>query len=335
MTLPELAIRRHVTTLMILVSMAVLGIVALTQLPLAFLPDMKRPELYVRFQYPKASPAQVERMIVRPAEDVLGSLSGLKRMYSYSYPDTGVVSLEFDWGTNPHVARIEVWEKVDRIRDELPDDLERIQVLTDWTSDDVEEPVLEMRLSSERDLSEDYDLIEHRILRPLQRVPGVAQVRLDGVNPKEVHVNLRLADMELHRMNVRDVARILRSSNLDQSLGRVRDDSRTFTVRTIGTFETVKAIQGLPLRSDGLRLKDVADVVYEEPELHYGRHLDGQFAVGISIGAEPSANAVEVCDAIHERIAAMRSDPQLKGLRFLVWDDFGKEIKRTLAENLL
>ena len=72
MTLPELAIKRHVTTLMIIVSLVVLGLVALIRLPLAFMPEVDRPHLFVHFPYPNASPEQIERMIVRPAEDALG-----------------------------------------------------------------------------------------------------------------------------------------------------------------------------------------------------------------------------------------------------------------------
>ena len=69
MTLPELAIKRHVTTLMIIVSLLVLGLVALNRLPLAFMPDVVEPELFVRIPYESASPDQIERMVVRPAED--------------------------------------------------------------------------------------------------------------------------------------------------------------------------------------------------------------------------------------------------------------------------
>ena len=82
MTLPELAIKRPVTILMVLVSIIVLGLVALQRLPLAFMPDFVEPELFVHLPYDNASPEQVERMIVRPVEDALGSVRGLKTMWS-------------------------------------------------------------------------------------------------------------------------------------------------------------------------------------------------------------------------------------------------------------
>ncbi len=332
MTLPELAIRRHVTTLMILISLVVLGGVALTRLPLAFLPEVEEPQLFVILPWNSASPEQVERMVVRPVEDALGSVKGLDSMWSRCGTDGGRVRLGFDWGTDLQMARVEVWEKIDRIRRDLPEDLGDIQVSNGWGGRDADRPVLEGRLSSVRDLSESYDLLERKIIRPLERVPGVASVELDGVEPKEVRVNLHVDALERHRIDVRDVATALRTNNLDQSLGHIRDGDTRFDLRTVGSFRSVEEIRALPLRDDGLRLQDVADVVYAQPPLEYGRHLDGDFAVGITVAAEANANVVEVGRELKDRIAAMADDPELEGVSFLVWFSQSDEIVKTLKD---
>ena len=98
MNLPELALKRHVTTLMILVSLVVLGAVALVRLPLAFLPEIEEPELFVVLPWDNASPEQVERMVVRPVEDALGSVKGVTSMWSRCGADGGRIRLGFDWG---------------------------------------------------------------------------------------------------------------------------------------------------------------------------------------------------------------------------------------------
>ncbi len=332
MTLPEIAIRRPVTTLMIIISLVVLGTVALLRLPLAFMPDVQQPELFVQLPYRNASPEQVERMVVRPVEDALGSLKGLKSMWSRCGSDGGNIRLGFDWSTDMHLARVEVWEQIDRVRSELPDDMGDIQVSTSWGSRDADMPILEGRLSSTLDLSRSYDLLARKIIKPLERVPGVAQVRLDGVNPREVRINLRLADLNRHNMDVREVWRVLRSGNFDQSLGRITAGDTRYVVRTVGTLSSVDEIAALPLRADGLRLSDVADVVYQEPPLEYGRHLDGHFAVGVSVSQESQANTVEVCRALEEAIGKMDDDPELEGVNFLIWFSQGREIKKTLRD---
>ena len=330
MTLPELAIRRNVTMLMIIISLVVLGGVALVRLPLAFLPEVEEPFLWIHVPYENASPEQIERMIIRPMEDALGSVGGLREMWSRCDRDGGGIRMHFDWATDMNVARVEVWEKIDRIRRDLPDDIGDIIVGRSHSGEDM--PILEGRLSSKLDLSESWDLLERRIVRQLERVAGVAQVSLDGVNPREVHINLSVDRLEAHRIDVRTVWQKLQQGNFDMSLGDVTEGERRYSLRTVGTFASEEEIENLVLREDGLRLKDVADVLYQEPPLEYGRHLDGDFAVGITVSQEGGANTVEVCRELEERIAQMDEDPELEGVNFLVWFSQGREIKRTLND---
>ncbi len=332
MTLPELAIRRPIAMLMILTSIVLLGVVALFRLPLGFLPEVEEPRLFVRVPYDNATPEQVERMIVRPLEEALGSVKGVTEMWARCNQDGGMVNLRFDWGHKMHLARAEVREKIDRIRRDLPDDIGDIQVSSSWDAREAEQPILEGRLSSNRDLSESYDVLDRKVIKPLERIPGVAQVRLDGINPKEVRIDLHVANLEAHQIDIRDVTAVLRGVNFDQSLGRLTDGDRRYTVRTVGTFGSLEEIGDLPLREDGLRLRDVADVVYEEPALEYGRHLDGKFAVGVTVSKESGANAVVVCDEVKARVAAMEHDPELEGVNFLIWFNQGDEIRKTLRE---
>jgi HAE1 family hydrophobic/amphiphilic exporter-1 len=332
MTLPEIAIKRHVTMLMLLVSLVVLGLVAVFRLPLAFMPDVEQPMLFVQLPYPNASPAQIERLVVRPVEEAVGSVSGLKNMWSHINDQGGTIGLEFDWSQNMKVARTEVWEKIDRIRRDLPDDIGDVMVSNNWDSRESDMPIIEGRLSSKRDLSESYDLLERRIVKPLERIPGVAHVRLDGVNPREVRINLDVDKVESHGVDVRDVIARLRTSNFDQSLGKITEGDSRWSLRMVGTFDDIEQIKNFPINQNGLRVKDIADVRYEEPPLEYGRHLDGDFAIGVTIAQESKANTVEVCDAVQARIAEMDKDPELEGVNFLTWFSQGAEIRKTLRD---
>ncbi|MBK7703098.1 MAG: efflux RND transporter permease subunit [bacterium] len=332
MTLPEIAIKRPVSMLMLLASIVLLGVVALTRLPLAFMPDIQEPELFVQLPYENASPEQVERMVVRPVEDALGSVKGLQSLWSSCDGEGGRIRLGFDWGADLHLARTEVWERIDRIRGDLPEDLGDIQVSTSWDSRDSESPILEEPPPARRATSARATTCSSARSSGRWSACPAWPVRLDGVNPREVRINLRLADLELHGMDVRDVSRRLRTGNFDQSLGRIVEGDARWTLRTVGTLSSVEQIRALPLRADGLRLSDVADVVYQEPPLEYGRHLDGDFAVGVSVSQESRANTVEVCDALAAAIARMGDDPELQDVNFLVWFSQGAEIRKTLGD---
>jgi len=179
--------------------------VALLRLPLAFMPEVDEPRLFLHVPFPNATPEQCERLIARPLEEALGSVKGIMNMNARCEANDARIRLEFEWGHELNLARAEVLERIDRIRGELPDTIGDITVGGHWNSREADEPVLEGRLSSNRDLSESYDLLERKIIRPLERIPGVGAVRLDGLNPKEVRINLRVEDLEAHSIDVREV----------------------------------------------------------------------------------------------------------------------------------
>lgn len=332
MTLPELAVKKPIATLMALVSLLVLGIIAISRLELAFMPEAEQKQLFVVVNYQNASPKAIERMIVRPLEESLSSINGLAHMWSNADHRGARINLNFDFDINMDLARAEIRERIDRTRDELPEDVDRIILSENWNPRQTGETILEARIASGRDLSKSYELLERKIVRPLERIPGVAVVTLDGVNPREVRVNLDLAKLKAHRIDPRDVWQSIKQNNQNSVLGLLRNDQSKISFRAIGTLSKISEIEKLPIIKSQLRLSDIADITYVEPPLEYGRHLDGNFAIGLNIAKESTANTIEITDAVHKRIAQMKDDPELDGINFLVWQDQGKEIKNTLGD---
>src|SRR5262245_36547551 len=106
MSLPALSIRRPIMVLTLLASILVLGLIALYKLPVGFLPDFEQPMLFVRVPYPNSTPDQVERTIVRPLEESLASVKGLRSMWSGCDADGGTVQVRFDWSRDMDLARV-------------------------------------------------------------------------------------------------------------------------------------------------------------------------------------------------------------------------------------
>src|SRR5215470_11854136 len=129
---------------MVLVSIVAIGLISAPKLPLAFLPEVDFPGIEVNIPYPNALPAQVEEEITRPAEEALATLSRVRRLQSFSSANESVIQVEFDWGEDIGPLRVEAREKLDRIRDQLPADVDHIQI-NSFRSSDI--PVLECRIS--------------------------------------------------------------------------------------------------------------------------------------------------------------------------------------------
>src|SRR5882724_162634 len=187
MTLAELSLKRPVTVIMVFISMTVIGLIAAFRLPLEELPDIAFPFMLVDLPYPGSTPTEVERTVTRPVEEALSTLTGIKNMNSVSGPDGTQIFMQFKWGQDTSIKAVEARGKIDAIRADLPSDLQRYQVQKFSAAD---EAVLKLRISSDHDLTNSYELLDRKIKRPLERLPGVAKVQIQGVAPREVQIEI-------------------------------------------------------------------------------------------------------------------------------------------------
>ncbi len=325
MNLSKLAIKRPITTLMILVCVVILAGISLSRMKLAYLPEIDAPFIFVQIPYPNSNPTQVEKEITKPVEELLATLPDVKALNAASTADMAQFFVEFDWGQDIDVVRMLVSEKMDTVKPTLPAGAGDVLIYSFNTSDI---PVFQARISAEGvDLSKNYDLIEARILNRLRRVPGVARVDLNGVAPREIDIDLTLDSIKEHNVDVGQLIRTMQGASTNMVLGQVNDQGMRYTVRAVGQFSTVDEIENIVINSNGIRLKDIATVTYEEPPLTYGRHLDGKYAVALEAYKESTANTVDVVRSImkvmDEEIA---NDDLLQGINLFMWDNQADQI---------
>jgi len=330
MNLPRLAVQRPVTTLMILVGVSIIGFIALLRLPLAFLPQVDVPFIGIVVPYPNSNPTQIEKEIAKPVEEALATLSGVKRMRSTSSADAAEFHLEFNWGFDLDIVRMQVSEKMDQIRGSLPRGIGEILISSFNTSDI---PVVEARIAAEGvDLSANYDLIETRIINRIRRVPGVARVDVNGVAPRQVYIDLVLDKVKEHRVDIGVLIGRLQGMSQNLVLGQVKEGGLRYSARALGAFDSIDAIRGLRINDRGLRLSDIAEISYEQPPIPFGRHLDGKYAVALMVFKESTANTVDVVRGvtrvIHEDID---QDPLLQGVQLIQWQNQADEITKGVS----
>lgn len=325
MKLPALAVNRPVTTTMILLSIMVVGGIALARLPLAFLPEVDIPFIGIQIPYPNSNPTQVEKYITKPVEEALATLPGVKRMRTTSTADSAEFHIEFRWGHQLDIVRMMVSEKLDQVKPSLPAGIGEIFIFSFNTSDI---PVVQARIAAQGvDLSRNYSLLESRVKNRIRRVPGVARVDLDGVAPREIFIDLVLDKVKEHAVDVGSLIQRLQGASSNLVLGQVTQGGLRYTARALGAFESLEAIQGLTINDRGLKLSDIAEITYEEPPIAYGRHLDGEYAIAVTVFKESTANTVDVVHAVTRVIEEdIGNDPLLKGIKLFVWQDQAEAI---------
>ncbi len=327
----RLALNRPVTVVMLFVSMVSIGLIASRLLPLEFFPAVDVPFVMVDIPYQGSVPKEVEREITRPVEEVLATISGIKRMETYSTASGARFEVAFDWGTDVAVKAVEARERIEGIRDQLPSDLRRINVLKFNFTD---QPVLTLRISSERDLSTAYDMLMRRLVRPLERIPGVARVDFQGIEPREIRIDLIADRVVAHGIDLLDLQRRLQQVNFSDSAGLIRDQGIRYRVNPRGEFRTIEEIRQLVINDHGLRLSDIAEVTYDSKRRNYARHLDRKYAIGVSIFKENGANLVDVGARVLEEVNRIGQTTEMQGINLFFLENQAEGVTQSLSELL-
>ncbi|SJZ58544.1 efflux RND transporter permease subunit [Novilysobacter spongiicola] len=330
MSVAELSLRRPVTTVMLFVSMFVIGLIAAVRLPLEALPSLSYPAVFVQLPYLGSTPEEVERMVLRPAEEALATMSGLERMQGEANADGAFVGVFYsDWDTDVQIAASEARERLDAIRDELPDDLQRYFV-GNFSTDD--QAILQVRLAGETDLTGSYEMIEREFQRPLERVPGVAKVDIVGAPPNEIEVAIDPERLGAHGISLNELNTRLRTVNFSLSAGQIEAGQQRLRVQPVGEMANLDQLRDLVINQSGLRLRDIADVRLKPQRMNYGRRLDGQPAVGLEIFKERNANLVEVSTAALAEIDRVRERTDLSHIQVKVVENLGEDVTSSLLE---
>lgn len=329
-SLAELSLRRPVTAVMCFISLIVIGLLAAVRLPLEQFPDINVPFVFVSVPYPGSTPQEVERQITRPVEEALSTLPGISMMNSTSRSDNAGIFLMFsDWNRDIAITASEARDRIDAIRSELPDDVQRYFVQKFSPND---EPLMRVRFASDQDLKNSYTLIQNSIQKRIERIPGVARVDITGAPPPEVEIAIDPVRLASHNVGLNELSAKLQSVNFSVSAGDINDRERRIRVQPIGEIKNVDELRRLPLNDKGLRLGDIADVRFKLQRQDFGRRLDGRAAVGVDILREQNANLVNVADAIHAEIEKIKEDPDLSGIKFIIVSDAAESVKSSIAE---
>ena len=324
----EFALRRPVTTLMVFVAIALVGVIAARLLPLEEFPEITFPGLEVRIPYPGSTPEEVERLVTRPAEEALATLAGIKRVTSTSTADMARLNIELSWGRRLEAAGFDVRAKLDSIRAQLPPGADRILVQSFSSAD---QPVVVVRLSANEDLSQQYDALERHLKKPLERIDGVARVSLEGVQRREVRILVDADRAAAHQVALPELRDALQKSNFAVSAGEITERTSRFTVRPLGEFHSVDDVKRLSIRPD-LHLGDVAEVALVTPPTEVGRHVDLRPAVGLDVFKTTQANVVDVVDRVLAALATARDLPSLQGVKMVIIGNQAKSIRDSLTE---
>jgi HAE1 family hydrophobic/amphiphilic exporter-1 len=324
----RIALARPVTTVMAALAVMAVGIISTSLLRLEAMPDISFPGMQIVVPYAGSTPEEMEELVVRPIEEALATLSGIEEIRASAQSDQATFTVLFDWDRDADAAAFDVRTKLDSIRPQLPAGADRLLMFAFSSGD---QPVAVIRIASDRDLTDQYEMLEKYLQRPMERIEGVARVELEGVQPREVRILVDPTRLATYNVDVRELRQALAKANFSVSAGEITENGSRFTVRPIGVFSNIDDVRNL-LIGQNVRLADIAQVEMVAPELTVGRRMDGKPAVGIDVFKATQANVVEVADRVIEAVEKARALPQFQGLQILIVGNQADSIRSSLRE---
>jgi multidrug efflux pump subunit AcrB len=304
----SISTRRPVAILMVVMAVCVFGWVSYQRLTLNLMPEISYPTLTVRTEFPGTAPEEIETLVSRPLEQTLGVVRHLVSISSISKADQSDVILEFNWETDMDAASQDIREKIDRVN--LPLDVAKPLLLRYDPSLD---PFMRIGLFGEHTLYDLRFLAENEIKRELERVPGIAAVKVKGGLEEEIHVALNERQLALIGLDIAEVIRRLEQGNVNLPGGRLREGQVEYLIRTLNEFTSLEDIANLVVaRHDeaDIRLRDVAKIDRSYRDREVITRVNGRESVELELFKEADANVVTVSRRVHDRIYGLAEQRQ-------------------------
>jgi CzcA family heavy metal efflux pump len=305
MRLAEFSVHKPVTTLMIFIAMVVLGLMSLKSLGIDLMPKIEVPAVSVVTLYEGAGPEEIETLITKPLEDVLSTISGVDQILSVSQEGVATVTLKFEWGQDITETVNDVREKLDMVKERLPDEAES-PIVFKFDVDMM--PIMIIGVTAGDSYPRLEKIVEDQIAEPLKRVEGVASAAVHGGLERQIRVELDHDRLAALGLSVAQLTPLLAAQNLSTPGGNIRNGYRDFLVRTPGEFSRPEQVGEVVVASRGgvpVQLKDVAEIRDAFRERTYDVRLNGRQAMGIMIQKQSGGNTVQVSRAVRAKLREM------------------------------
>ena len=303
MSIWAFAVRRWQFTLVMFALLIALGLASFANIARSEDPSFPFPAADISVVWPGASPADMERLIVKPIEDAVNTLENVKKIQSSAFDGLAVVHTEFYYGGDPEKKQDEVIREFNRIRSSLPPDITQIDIRKDSPGlVSIVQMALVSDTASWRELKEKAENLKDSF----ESVPGVRTAEIWAFPNPEVRVAIDLQRLARAGVTLDQVIRTIQGQNQNVPGGSVDVGLRRYNLRTSGSYTSLEQIADTVVGAGGgreVRVRDIADVSWQTEEQTYTGRFNGKRAVFVTANQKDNTNIFKVRDGIYARLA--------------------------------
>ena len=333
--LVDWAVRNQITVSVLTVIITISGFLAYRAMPAESFPEVVQPTIFIGTPYPGNSPVDMERLVTRPLEKQLNTISGVDKIKSTSVQGFSSIEVRFDFKVGVDEALRKVKDKVDAVQSsaDFPKDLPADPNIFELNIAELQ-PIMNINLSGEftADQLEDYaTYLEEKI----EDIPSIASVDLRGVDDKEVEIAVDLQKMENLDISFNGISDAIKYENMSVSGGDLLVDGYRRNIRVLGEFESMQDIENIIVKQEKgaiVYLRDIAKVQFTNVDREsYAREFKNP-VVSLDVKKRSGENLIKVSASINEVIAEARESYFPKNLALSVTNDQSNRTKNQVGE---
>ncbi len=303
MSIIRSAVNKPVTTSLIFIAFAILGVFSLIRTSIAQFPEFDSNVIMVMSSYPGANAEDIETNLTKVLENALNGVEDLKDLTSQSKENISLLTLEFEYGVDIEEATNNVRDKLDLVNSSLPDGAS-VPVIFKFSADDM--PVMMLSASANVSLAGLDKILDDKVMTPLARVNGVGTVSVAGAPTREIQVYCDPNKLEAYGLSISGISSVIAAENKNLPSGYIDIGSETYTLRVQKEFtdpsEMLDIVVGT-YNGKAVYLKDVASINDGQEEREQESYTNGERSARIIIQKQSGANTVNVIRGVKKRLA--------------------------------
>lgn len=325
MGITKFALKRPVTTVLVVLCLIVFGLSSVLSSKLELIPEMNYPILTISSVYAGASPEDINDLVSKPIEDAVGTLSGIKTVQSTSKENVSIIMLQYEYGTDMDKAYNDLKKKMDNI--ELPDDVETPSIME---LDISAMPVVTLAVNdpSQENL---YNYVQAEIIPEFEKISSIASVDSSGGREGYIRVRINPEKLNQYHLSMNSITQAIKSSDFTYPAGSTGVGSRKLAVSTSVEVNTIDSLKKVPIVAGSgktIYLEDVADIENTVKKQEAIGRYDGKDTITLSVNKQQKSSAIEVSKAVNKTIETLKQEH--KNLDVVVIEDTSDNIKASL-----
>ena len=305
MNIYKTSVNNPITSIIVFVAVAIMGIFSLSRLGIDLFPDIESNMLMVMTSYPGASAEDIENNVTRPLENVLNGVDHLDNITSQSKENMSVVTLEFEYGYDLDILANDVRDKLDMLST-LPDGVSQ-PIIFKFSSDMI--PVLMLGVTSEESMSGLYKILDDQIATPLARVSGVGTISIAGIPEREIQVYCDPNKLEAYGLSIEAISNAIAAVNRNTPAGSFDVGSNAYSLRVDHEFEDPSEMYDLVIgyrNGAPILLREVATIKDTVQERIQETYNNGEQGGMIIVQKKSGANAVAISREVKAYIEELK-----------------------------